>query len=142
VTTTATAPTQAASATSTTTSPRGASAGQAAQRLTIPEVVEAVLTSSDPAQVCSTRYVTQHYLSAAYGGKQGCVQAQDPKSAASSVQVSQSIQLDGAAPPVQATAKAVPKGGIYDGENLTVSLVKEDGTWKIDGLKSNAPVGP
>ncbi len=105
-------------------------------------MVELVLTSSDPAKVCGSQYVTQHYLGAAYGGKQGCVQAQNPKSTATSVQVDHVISLDSAGPPPQASAEAAPNGGIYDGEKLRVSLVKEDGTWKVDSLKSNAPVGP
>jgi hypothetical protein len=41
-----------------------------------------------------------------------------------------------------ATVKVVPHGGVYDGEKLTVSLIKEDQDWKVDSLKSNAPVGP
>jgi ribonuclease PH len=42
----------------------------------------------------------------------------------------------------KATATVHPVDGLYDGEKITVSLVKEDGTWKVDSLKSNAPVGP
>jgi hypothetical protein len=42
----------------------------------------------------------------------------------------------------QATVTLRPVGGLYDGEKLTVSLVKENGDWKVDELKSNAPVGP
>ncbi len=99
-----------------------------------------MLTSSDPAKVCSTRYVTQHYLGVAYGGRQGCVQAQSPKNAAGSVDVGLTTQASNR--PRAATTKATTKGGLYDGEKLTVSLVREDGSWKVDGLKSNAPVGP
>jgi hypothetical protein len=35
-----------------------------------------------------------------------------------------------------------PSGGVYDGERITVSLVREGGEWKIDALHSNVPVGP
>jgi hypothetical protein len=38
--------------------------------------------------------------------------------------------------------KIVPKGGVYSGEKLTVTMVKEGDDWKIDAVKSNAPVGP
>lgn len=132
---------QAASTTSTSTGTgRGSNGGQVGQHLTILQVVAAVLTSSDPAKACSDQYVTAHYLSAAYGGKQGCVQAQSPKNAAESVEVGPVTQASNQ--PRAASAKAVPTGGIYDGEKLTVSLVQEDGSWKVDELKSNAPVGP
>jgi hypothetical protein len=110
------------------------------QNLTIPQVVEVFLTSSDSAKTCGDQYVTQHYLSAAYGGRSGCVQAQSPKSAATSVDVGLVTQASNQ--PRAASVKASPKGGIYDGEKLTVSLVQEGGSWKVDGLKSNAPVGP
>jgi hypothetical protein len=84
--------------------------------------------------------VTQHYLDAAYGGRQGCIQAQSPKNAATSVDVGPVTQASNQ--PRAAAAKASPTGGLYNGEKLTVSLVKEDGAWKVDALKSNAPVGP
>jgi hypothetical protein len=143
VTTTPTTSTHTTPTTSTATSTAGGSSGgQVGQHLSIPQVVELVLTSSDPAKVCGSQYVTQHYLGVAYGGKQGCVQAQDPKSTAISVHVDHVISLDSAGPPPQASAEAAPNGGIYDGEKVRVSLVKEDGSWKVDGLKSNAPVGP
>jgi hypothetical protein len=58
------------------------------------------------------------------------------------VHIDDRFGLDTAAPPPRAAAKVVPKGGLYDGDKITVSLVKEDGTWKVDSLKSNAPVGP
>jgi hypothetical protein len=35
----------------------------------------------------------------------------------------------------------VPTGGPYDGERITVSLVR-DPRWAVDQLKSNVPVGP
>ncbi len=102
----------------------------------------AVLASTDPNKACSTDYVTAHYLSVAYGGKQGCVQAQAPASAPKSLNMNDVILLDTAKPPPQASVRVAPDGGLYNGEQLLVSLVKEDGTWKIDELKSNAPVGP
>jgi hypothetical protein len=141
VSTASTAATHATSTTKTTTGPAsGSNTGQSGQQLTVPQVVNALLTSSDPAKVCSTGYVTQHYLAAAYGGKQGCVQAQNPKNAATSVDVGPVTQASNQ--PRVATAKAIPTGGLYDGEKLTASLVQEDGSWKLDALKSNAPVGP
>ena len=31
---------------------------------------------------------------------------------------------------------------VYDGEKITVSLIKNGPGWQVDGIKSNAPVGP
>jgi hypothetical protein len=127
-------------ATSTTSTGGGSAPGQVGQRLTIPEVVEAVLTSSDPAKACGKDYVTSQYVKASYGDAQGCRQSQTPKNAATSVDINGVAQ--DSSDPSMANVKAVPSGGVNDGEKLTVSLVKEDGAWKVDALKSNAPVGP
>ena len=97
--------------------------------------VEAVLTSDDPADACG-RYVTQHFLSIAYGSRQGCVQAQAPGSAARSLGA-YSADIHGET----ATAVAKPKGGPYDGARITVTLVGGP-SFQVDGLRSNVPVGP
>jgi hypothetical protein len=106
--------------------------------------VDAVLTSSDPDKACASLYVTQHYLEVAYGGKQGCVKAQAPGSAAKSVRIEGVIRPDTASTTApEVIAKVVPSGGgLYEGEKITVSLVRQGAGWKVDGLKSNAPVGP
>jgi hypothetical protein len=100
--------------------------------------VEAVLTSGDPADACG-RYVTRRYLKAAYGGRQGCVQAQGPGSVASSLR-SFSAQLGQAA----GTARAVagPVGGPYDGVEVEVSLIQGGPGYEVDALRSDIPVGP
>jgi len=84
--------------------------------------------------------VTSHYVKASYGDVQGCMQSQTPKNAAASVEVN-AVSQDSNDPSL-ASVRAVPRGGVNDGEKLTVSLVKEGGAWKVDALKSNAPVGP
>jgi hypothetical protein len=114
--------------------------GAAAKGHTVADVLDAVLASGDPDRACSTDYVTEQYLSEAYGGQQGCVQAQTPASAATSVEI-QGLEGDSSQEGT-ATVKVMPDGGVYDGEKITVSLVKEGDDWKIDSLKSNAPVGP
>jgi hypothetical protein len=99
--------------------------------------VKLLLLSSNPQTGCSNDLVTSHYLQEAYGGLGGCVKAVSPNSAAKSLgTVLVDVSDD------KATATVHPVGGLYDGEKITVSLVKEDGTWKVDSLKSNAPVGP
>jgi len=118
----------------------GSGPGGEAKGHTVSDVLAAVLTSGDPDKACGTDYVTEHYLSAAYGGEQGCVQAQTPQSAAQSVDIQGLAGGSGQAG--TASVKVVTDGGVYDGEKLTVTLVKEGQDWKIDSLKSNALVGP
>ena len=135
------------STTSTTSTGSGSGDGQGGQtHTTIRQVVDAVLTSADPEKACRSQYVTEHYLATAYGGKQGCVQAQSSTATADSVHFGEETMraiLDGTAQvPREATAKVVPDGGLYGGDQITVSLVREDRSWKVDKLKSNAPVGP
>jgi hypothetical protein len=121
-------------------SPFGGDGGGAAKGHSVSDVLDAVLTSGEPDKACGTDYVTEDYLSKAYGGEQGCVQAQTAGSATKSVDIEGLVGGSGQAG--TATVKVVPKGGVYDGEKITVSLVKDGQDWKIDSVKSNAPVGP
>ena len=117
--------------------------------------VEAVLTSSDPADACG-RFVTKHYLRVAYGGRQGCVQAQAPGSAARSLRdfrvTPHHVGSNGI---LTADATVAPVGGPYDGEKVEVLLVGRldrqaldgqgkllRGGWRIFQLEANVPVGP
>jgi hypothetical protein len=98
--------------------------------------VEAVLASGDPGNACA-KYVTDHYLSVAYGGRLGCIQAQSPASAADRLDF-KSVRVDGD----RATGVVVPSGGPYDGERVIVSLVRDGRRWAVDELNANVPVGP
>ena len=104
----------------------------------IRKAVEAVLTSGDAADACG-RYVTEHYLKAAYGDRQGCIQAQGRGSAARSLR-SFRARFGGVAR--SASAVAVPVGGPYDGAKLRVSLIQGGPGYQVDALDSNVPVGP
>ncbi len=102
--------------------------------------IEGVLAPQTPGlavYIACGFYVTDRYLKTTYGGRRGCVQAQIPGSAADSVKVS-NILLDGD----RATARAIPRGGPSSGETITVHLVRYRSYWKVDSLRSNAPVGP
>jgi hypothetical protein len=96
-----------------------------------------VLTSNDLAKVCGT-YVTERYLRAAFGSRQGCVQAQRPGAVAQSVH----IRREAVTNTHTARLTALPTGGPYDGETVRVTLVDENGAWKVDSLHVNVPVGP
>ena len=100
---------------------------------------EAVLASSDPADACG-RYVTQHYLDVAYGGRAGCVQAQAPGSAAHSLR-SFRIVNEGTQGTI-AIAVAVPDGGPYDGSEVTIKLIGGSHGYRVNALHSSVPVGP
>lgn len=102
---------------------------------TIEGAVQVVLLH--PSNACNGAVATQHFLHAAYGGHTGCVQAALSQSAAKSLRSYQS-RVSGD----MATVTVRPVGGVYDGEKITVSLVRDQLGWKVDSLKSNAPVGP
>ena len=94
------------------------------------------LTSGLPEIACGP-FVTSSYLRTAYGGRDGCLRAQGEAAVPDHVEVSE-IMVDGR----KATATAVPDGGPNDGEKLTITLVREGGAWKLDRVRSDAPVGP
>jgi hypothetical protein len=98
--------------------------------------VEGVLASSDPADACA-RFVTKRYLRVAYGGQLGCVQAQAPGSVARRLD-HKDLRIDDD----RATVVVVPSGGPYDGERVTVSLVRDGPRWAVDELDADVPVGP
>lgn len=105
------------------------------------KVATAVLTSTHghrapPGYACSRLLVTDRYVETAYGDRQGCVRAQSGGGAARSLDFKE-VRPAGS----QATVVVVPAGGLYDGERITVSLVR-DHRWLVDALQSNAPVGP
>ena len=99
--------------------------------------VRLLLLSSTPQTGCSSDVVTQHYLRAAYGGRGACLKAVSSKNAAKSLGAVGTRITDGTA-----MVTVHPVGGIYDGEKITVSLIKNGAGWQVDGIKSNAPVGP
>jgi hypothetical protein len=124
--------------TSTTTTGGGDTSGteRVGPKKLVRRAVEAVLTSGDAADACG-RYVTEHYLKVAYGDRRGCVQAQAPGSAARKLDF-KALRTNGD----RGTAVVVPSGGPYDGERVTVSLVRDGPRWAVDELEANVPVGP
>jgi hypothetical protein len=98
--------------------------------------IKSVLASGVPGLACR-RYATERYVEKTFGSRGGCVQSTLPASAAQTVVVKK-IEID----KDRATAVAMPSGGPSDGETIKVGLVRSDGVWQVDTLKSNAPVGP
>jgi hypothetical protein len=115
----------------------GGGSGGASDEQQIRSTVAKLLTSEDPEQVCQ-QLVTPNYVKQSFGDLKGCERATVPGSAARSVKVSKPEVLPGGA-----TVKAVPKGGPSSGETLTVQMAMvSGGAWKVDRVRSNAPVGP
>jgi hypothetical protein len=127
-----------ASTTSTGSDSGSAFGREAPKGHTVFDALDAVLVSGDPAKACAGAYVTSHYLSAAYGGKQGCERATSSRGTAKSFDIKGLV----GGPRLPLTVQVMPKGGIYDGEALRVDLVTEGRYWKVDSIKSNAGVGP
>lgn len=98
--------------------------------------IKGVLASGVPGLACE-QLSTENYVKTTFGSRKGCLKSTVPGSAATYIETSK-ITIDGDS----ATAVAKPTGGPSNGETIEVSLVREDGTWKVDSLKSNAPVGP
>jgi hypothetical protein len=109
----------------------------ASDRTAISMTLDAVLTGTDPRQVCG-ELVTERYLRDAYGGGGGCEAAQSDAKPAKTVRISRVVVL----PDSVAQASARPSGGLYDGDQLRAELVLDGGFWKLDSLSSNVPVGP
>jgi hypothetical protein len=125
----------------TTTSGRngGSAPASLGSKSAVGTAVVAVLTSTDPVDACD-KYVTDHYLNVAYGGRQGCVQAQAPGSAARSLRSFRIVQFGTQG--TIAVAEAVPNGGPYDGSKVVISLLFGSDHYRVDRLHANVPVGP
>jgi hypothetical protein len=125
-------------ATTTTTGTGSIQTHKTVNRRQTPTVaVKRLLLSSNPRTVCSGDLVTSHYLQAAYGGRGGCVNGISASSAANGLPGLVS-RVNGD----KATVTVQPSGGIYDGEGITVDLIRSGSGWQVDAIKSNAPVGP
>jgi hypothetical protein len=81
--------------------------------------------------------VTARYVKAAYGTREGCVKATQSHAGTANELEFKKVRVTEAA----ATVTVIPSGGVYDGQRLTVSLVKGR-RWSVDALRSNVPVGP
>ncbi len=100
------------------------------------DAINAVLSSPDSETVCASA-ITTGALKSFYGSRQACLNGRAKPTLADSVKVS-SLQVDGDT----ATAKAKPKGGLYDGITVEVTAVRGPDGWRIDGLDAQVPVGP
>ena len=107
----------------------------ASPEVAITQNIKGALGGRSLAQACDV-LVTERYLRDAYGGQQGCRDAQAAEGAFD-VRVRQ-IEIDGD----RATAVAVPKGGPNEGIETDVELVRDGEVWKVDRLRADVPAGP
>jgi hypothetical protein len=111
----------------------GEAAGSEKKRVT--DAVAAAIGSGDPDVGCETG-VTAGYVADAYGDEQGCRAAITEQGGFGLVVKGVRISGD------SAEATAVALDGPNANETLRVRLVSEDGEWKVDFLRSDAPAGP
>jgi hypothetical protein len=122
------------------TFPGGAPSADQSAPTSLEDVIAAVLTGSeDPAVTCD-ELVTERFVREAYGGREGCIAAQQPGSLARSVKIK---HVSGSGQ--SASAVAVPTGGPYDGVDVEAELVsgpEREGAWQVDSLFADVPAGP
>jgi hypothetical protein len=101
----------------------------------ITDVIETAVTSTDPADC--TRLATQSFLEQAEfergeAAVESCEEsAEDTSDDPESVEVS-AVEVDGGS----ATAAVAFEGSSFDGQTLNLSLLDEDGQWKLDRIES------
>ena len=100
----------------------------------ITKALQTSLTSNDPVVLCE-QALSSGLVTRVYGGKARCLQveraAAASRASAGSAQVSR-IKADGD----RATAYVVLRGGDQDGARGALSVVREDGTWRLDDLST------
>ena len=100
----------------------------------ITRALQAGLTSSDASVLCE-HALSSGLVTRVYGGRDRCLQveraAAASRGAAGSAQVSQ-IKADGD----RATAYVVLRGGDQDGARGALSVVRQDGAWRLDDLST------
>jgi hypothetical protein len=104
------------------------------------QVIEVVLTGSESPNVICGELVTESYVRQAYGGREGCLAAQEPGALARSVEIEDLGESGDSA-----SAIVVPSGGPYAGVEVEVDLVADPqraGAWRVDSLFADVPAGP
>jgi hypothetical protein len=102
------------------------------------QVVELVLTTTNPEDGCVPPHVTESYVRSSYGSASGCAQALGEGGP-----VAESVKVE----PVDdsgdsAETVAVARGGVYDGEGIEVQLIRQGDAWSVDAIEVDVPAGP
>lgn len=100
----------------------------------ITTALQTALTSNDAKVLCE-RALSTGLVTRVYGGKARCLQveraASSSRAAAGSAQVSQ-VRADGD----RATAYVVMRGGDQDGARGALTVVRQDGAWRLHDLST------
>ncbi len=119
-----------------TTSQTTTGGGQTDEELIRATITDFLTLPNDPS-VCD-ELITEEFLKASYGDRQGCVAARKPGALADQVTIL--ARKPGPGDSMIVTVK--PQGGVFDGETLKVTVVKSGQAWQIDKITSNTKVGP
>ncbi len=106
------------------------------ERRRIEAALAAALGSVRASEACEGA-VTPGFIERAYGDRAGCAAALNRAGRAEAADV-RALEIG----PDTAVAVVRPLGGVYDGERLEVTLVREGGSWRVDRLEADLAVGP
>jgi hypothetical protein len=121
--------------TGTMTTTTGTTTQPASDEKEIRATVTTYLVKPNDPTVCD-ELITPAFLKRSYGNRAGCVAARKPSALAKSVTIK---PLEGG---TGTMVSAKPKGGVFAGQTLKVTVINIDGKWMIDKISSNAKVGP
>jgi hypothetical protein len=121
--------------TGTMTTTTGTTTQPASDEKEIRATVTTYLVKPNDPTVCD-ELITPAFLKRSYGNRAGCVAARKPSALAKSVTIK---PLEGG---TGTMVRAKPKGGVFAGQTLKVTVINIDGKWMIDKISSNAKVGP
>ena len=119
---------------STTTGPTTGSTTPTDEQKIQATVVKFLTIPNDP-RVCRD-LITPEFLKRSYGDMAGCIASRKPSAMAKAVTVK---PVPGGA---QTVVSAKPKGGVFGGQTLKVTVIFIEGQPMIDKITSNAKVGP
>jgi hypothetical protein len=117
---------------------QGQDAGDEGEAPAPEQVVELVLTTTNPEDACVPPHVTEGYVQSAYGSASGCAQALGEGGPIAERVTVEPVDDSGE----EATTTAVARGGVYDGEEIEVQLVRQGDAWSVDAIKVDIPAGP
>ncbi|GIK77234.1 MAG: hypothetical protein BroJett022_09240 [Actinomycetes bacterium] len=129
------------------TTPNGGGGGGGGQPATDEERIRATITQfltkpgnlEEPASaaVCD-ELLTERFLRQTYGSRKNCIESRMPGALADQATILGRKPGRGGATVVTVE----PRGGVFGGQTLRVTVVEAGGAWKIDEISGNAKVGP
>jgi len=106
--------------------------GGASDESQIEEAIEISASSNDPAdckKFSTQKFMEQTDKSSGAEAVESCEEEASKKEGVEEASVS-NVEIEGS----KATAEAALSGGVFDGQEVEIALVKEDGQWKLDEI--------